>query len=208
MAKEKQHITQGGVEVFLIYDESFKRRNPPFMEWLKSEGFAYAGRRGKDGGCNWIYVNISRKLYAWGMPYFRFVNEIGNHAITMEEFHTIYSIYKKYEGKDTFVFSSNSLRYRMGQNRQFFAHPPHKLWLLGFISWMRKHLNRLERRLLEGLRDSASSQSVEAKTPAEENKENAELFFDMEKCTMEGFKEVLHEIDPNEIILLEDLIFF
>lgn len=191
MAKEKQHITQGGVEVFLIYDESFKRRNPPFMEWLKSEGFAYAGRRGEDGGCNWIYVNISRKLYAWGMPYFRFVNEIGNHAITMEEFHTIYSIYKKYEGKDTFVFSSNSLRYRMGQNRQFFAHPPHKLWLLGIISWMRKHLNRLERRLLEGLRDSASSQSVEVKTPAEENKENAELFFDMEKCTMEGFKEVI-----------------
>lgn len=45
------------------------------------------------------------------MPGVCLAQPIGNHAITLEEFITIYDIYKKYEGKDVFVFHSERFDY-------------------------------------------------------------------------------------------------
>lgn len=45
------------------------------------------------------------------MPGVGLAEPLGNHAITIEEFKTIYSIYKKYEGKELFVFSSAKFDY-------------------------------------------------------------------------------------------------
>ena len=38
------------------------------------------------------------------MPGIAIVYVIGEHAITLDEFKTIYAIYKKYEGKELFTF--------------------------------------------------------------------------------------------------------
>ena len=62
-------------------------------------------------GCWWIHVNITRKMYAYGMPGVSIARPIGNHAITIEEFKTIYQIYRKYEGKDLFVFNNRRFDY-------------------------------------------------------------------------------------------------
>ena len=51
-----------------------------------------------------MYIDITRKLYAYGMPGIAIVYVIGEHAITLDEFKTIYAIYKKYEGKELFTF--------------------------------------------------------------------------------------------------------
>ena len=38
------------------------------------------------------------------MPGIKIVQPVGNHAITVDDFKTIYGIYKKYEGLGLFVF--------------------------------------------------------------------------------------------------------
>ena len=46
------------------------------------------------------HVNCMRMV----MPGIAIVYVIGEHAITLDEFKTIYAIYKKYEGKELFTF--------------------------------------------------------------------------------------------------------
>ena len=108
--REEQFISAGPTEAFLICDRSFANLNAPFVQWLRSEGFVLGDHHG-NFGCCWMYVNISRKLYAYGMPGISMVKPIGNHAITIDEFHTIYQIFKPYEGKDPFVFHDRRLDY-------------------------------------------------------------------------------------------------
>ena len=103
MGEEKLHIGQGKVEVFLVCDKSLGEINAPFLKWLREEGFTFSGYHG-NYGCWWVYVNITRKEYAYGMPGVSLAKPLGNHAITIEEFMTVYSIFKKYEGKGLFVF--------------------------------------------------------------------------------------------------------
>jgi hypothetical protein len=45
------------------------------------------------------------------MPGVCLAQPIGNHAITIDEFQTIYAIYKKYDGKDLFVFNDERFDY-------------------------------------------------------------------------------------------------
>lgn len=94
-------IFQGKTEAFLISDRSLRRVDAPFFEWLRSEGFTFAGPHG-NFGCWWAYANITRKQYAYGMPGVALVKPIGNHDISIDEFKTIYSIYKRYEDKALF----------------------------------------------------------------------------------------------------------
>ncbi len=108
--EEKLHIGQGKVEVFLICDKSLGDCNAPFLAWLREEGFTFSGYHG-NYGCCWAYANITRKEYAYGMPGVALAKPLGNHAITIDEFKTIYEIYKKYEGKDLFVFHSERFDY-------------------------------------------------------------------------------------------------
>jgi len=96
MEEEKLHIGQGKVEVLLVCDKSFQDVNAPFFKWLYNEGFRFSGYHG-NYGLNYIYINITRKEFAYGMPGVALARVFGNHAITLDEFYTIYSIFKKYD---------------------------------------------------------------------------------------------------------------
>ena len=90
-------------EAFLVCDPSLERGDAPFFRWLRGEGFELGDSHGCFG-CPWCYVHLSRKRYAYGMPGVAITRPIGGHAITLEEFRTIYGIYRKYQGKEIFVF--------------------------------------------------------------------------------------------------------
>ena len=97
MEENKLYIFKGKTEAFLVSDKSFRSEYAPFFLWLREQGFSYAWHHGSYG-CPWAYVNITRKQFAYGMPGVGFVCPIGNHAITIDEFMTIYRIYEKYQG--------------------------------------------------------------------------------------------------------------
>ncbi|MCR5454882.1 MAG: hypothetical protein K6F33_07850 [Bacteroidales bacterium] len=84
-------------EAFLIKDDSLKKTDAPFYKWLDKHNFKYAWHKGHYG-CEWVFVNITHKLYAYGMPGVEIIKSIGNHAITIDEFMIIYEIYEKYSG--------------------------------------------------------------------------------------------------------------
>ena len=96
----KEKTIGTGASCFLIKDKSLEDSyNSPIYEWLKKEGFSSWGRKGTY--CmDWIYINILSKIYAPGMPGVGITSVVGDHAITFEEFLTIYNIYKKYDGFD------------------------------------------------------------------------------------------------------------
>ena len=96
---EEKLISKTPSEAFLIRDESLKDMNAPFYEWLRKNGYEHAWHKGHYG-CEWVHVNITHKLYAYGMPGIGIVKATGNDAITIDEFYTIHDIYKKYEGRD------------------------------------------------------------------------------------------------------------
>ncbi len=108
---KKQYISEGRVHAFLICDHSLTDNSAEFYDWLDDEGFTFGGRKGNYGVCPWCYADITRKLYAFGMPGVQVVPAIGGHAITVDEFKTIYAIYKKYEGKEIFTFHTSRFDY-------------------------------------------------------------------------------------------------
>jgi len=76
-----------------------------FSDYLLSMGYQYDGfPKGKMYGVNWIYVNINSKKLHWGMPGIPITEEIGHHAITIEEFLTIHNIFEKYSDLPPLVF--------------------------------------------------------------------------------------------------------
>ena len=108
--KTTPKIWEGKKKAFLICDESLKNCDAPFLEFLRKEGYVPGSNKG-NYGCPWIYVDITTKQYAYGMPGVALIGEIGGHAITINEFMTIYNIYKKYENKSTFVFHKERFDY-------------------------------------------------------------------------------------------------
>jgi len=90
---------------FLVKDDSIPDYNGEFMRWLRSEGFR-CGVQKNDWGCSWIFVSITNKMFAFGMPGIKIIQPVGDHAITAAEFKMIYEIFKKYEGLDPLVFQS------------------------------------------------------------------------------------------------------
>lgn len=111
MGKKDLKIGAGEVEVSLVCNESLTTVDAPFFEWLRNEGFKFIGYHGNYGICPWAYVNITRKGYAYAIPGISLAQPIGNHAITIKEFMTIYNIYKKYDGKELFTFHSERFDY-------------------------------------------------------------------------------------------------
>lgn len=94
---EERRISTGA-SCFLIKDESLKQGwHSPIYEWLKAEKFVSWGRKGTFY-TDWIYINILSKVYAPGLPGVGVTAVVCDHAITFEEFKTIYNIFKKYEG--------------------------------------------------------------------------------------------------------------
>ena len=88
-----------GVGCFLVKDESLRDGwDAPLYQWLKDEGFQTWGRKGTFLGVDWIFININSKVYAPGVPGIGVAPVIGEHAITLDEFMTVYQIFKKYQG--------------------------------------------------------------------------------------------------------------
>ena len=100
---QEKIISRQSAEAFLIKDESLKSINASFYQWLRENGFSYAWRKGHYDVCDWCFVNITRKLFAYGTPGIGIVTPIGNHAITLDEFYQIYNIYEKYRGLEALV---------------------------------------------------------------------------------------------------------
>ncbi len=98
MTDKKTMINNVPAEAFLVKDRSLKDIDAPFYQWLRENGFRHAWHKGHYDVCDWVFVNITHKLFAYGMPGVGIVKPIGNHAITPDEFHRIYEIYAKYEG--------------------------------------------------------------------------------------------------------------
>lgn len=103
MEEKKLRIGGGKTEAFLVCDKSLGSLDAPFYSWLRSEGFTFGGYHG-NYGCWWVHINITRKQFAYGMPGVGLAQPIGNHAITIDEFMTVYNIFKKYENKELFTF--------------------------------------------------------------------------------------------------------
>lgn len=86
-----------GSAAFLVYDKDIQH-NDNFFKRLEREGFHFwNASKGWYSSVCWVYININSKLIARGMPGIRVTSEIGNHAITISEFDSIYAIYKKYK---------------------------------------------------------------------------------------------------------------
>lgn len=104
MSNNIDSISFGSAAV-LVYDKSLQEGyDSEFYNWLKENGFMWWGKKGFFKGCPWIYVNLNNKIYAFGMPGIPITQEFGNHAVTIEEFMTIYNIFEKYRGKKPLEF--------------------------------------------------------------------------------------------------------
>ena len=74
------------------------------LSFLKDEHFSC---QGGFWGCPWCFIDIENKKYYPGRPGVSYGRVIGNHAITFEEFLTIYHIFKKYEGLDVLKMNNS-----------------------------------------------------------------------------------------------------
>ena len=99
---EEKRISTGA-SCFLIKDERLKKdwHKTPIYTYLKEEGFEYQKGSYSIEGIDWLYVNIYSKVFAKGRGGIALTKVVGDHAITFEEFKTIYNIFKKYEGFST-----------------------------------------------------------------------------------------------------------
>ncbi len=100
-------ISQGKPTAFLVKAKSLKNSEASFFTWLQSKGFKYGWCKGHYNVCDWVFVNITYKLYACGMPGVEIAKALGNHAITIDEFKKIYAIYEKYEGLGLMEFNNS-----------------------------------------------------------------------------------------------------
>ena len=98
MKVEEPRISSGAA-CFLIKDDSLKTRDGEFWGYLKKEGFRSWLVHG-NYGCDWVYVNVNSKLFAPGMPGIPITQPIVSknlkHALSMEEFKTIWDILKRH----------------------------------------------------------------------------------------------------------------
>ena len=111
----KPKIWEGKKKAFLVCDHSLRNSSAPFYAFLRKEGFTYGSYRGSIS-CPWAHVDITTKQYACGKIGIEVVGVIGNHAITIDEFMTIYEVFKKYEGKELFVFHKERFDYDKSTN--------------------------------------------------------------------------------------------
>ena len=78
-------------EAYWIKDDSLYDMNCEFYQWLHNEGFEYAWHKGHYDCCNWCFINIKEKLFAYGMPGIEIAKPVGGKSISIEEFKKIYS---------------------------------------------------------------------------------------------------------------------
>ena len=95
---------------FLVATDEATYFNSKLLIFLEDEGFNHVGK-GMFDNCPWVFIDLNKKVYAYGMPGIPYTGVIGGHAIKLSEFYTIYNIYKQYEGKELFVFKSKRFDY-------------------------------------------------------------------------------------------------
>ena len=86
-----------GSACVVVTEKGLGKNEHPFWNWLREEGFHSWLHHG-NYGMDWIFINLNSMIYAPGMPGIRIVGPIREHAITVEEFKTIWGIYMQYEG--------------------------------------------------------------------------------------------------------------
>ena len=107
---------EAGRAVILVKEKGLGKKEHPFWNWLKEEGFHDLGLYG-DYGMDWIYINLNSMVYAPGIPGVKLVMSIRGHAITTEEFKTIWGIYKQYEGLSVFEMSKKDAVIMLAQDQ-------------------------------------------------------------------------------------------
>lgn len=77
----------------------FEKGKSFITPYLRSKGFKGFGHG--YCGCNWIWVILDKKQYAYGMPGIKMVADtMYDHAVTVEEYNTILRLYE--EGVDLY----------------------------------------------------------------------------------------------------------
>ena len=97
--KDEPSIGDGSAAI-IVYDKGLEN-NPEhdFYKWLIKEGFSFwSYSKGFYDHVCWAYVNINSKLFTRGVPGINVASHLGDHAVTIDEFKTIYSIFCKYDG--------------------------------------------------------------------------------------------------------------
>lgn len=99
----KERKISDNASCFLIKDERLKKdwHLSPIYIFLKENGFTGEAGAYSIEGIDWLYVNIYSKVFAKGRVGIALTKVVGDHAITFDEFVTIYNIYKNYEGFGT-----------------------------------------------------------------------------------------------------------
>lgn len=93
----ERHL-KDGTAAFYIYDDKLSHDSDnEFLLWLKEKGFKSEGF-GHQNVEHAMYVNINAKVFNWGMAGVSLATVVGNHAIHIDEFKSIYAIFEKYEG--------------------------------------------------------------------------------------------------------------
>lgn len=96
--KYDQQIEDGGSAAVIVYGDSIEHfSGTDLHKFLIEEGFD-SWIHAKGYPMNWVYVNMNSKVYAKGMPGINITPHLGNHAVTIDDFRTIYDIYRKNEG--------------------------------------------------------------------------------------------------------------
>ena len=97
LTMKDDEIGAGGAAIIVCDDTLINFDDSSFKQYLDSEGFE-KWKKGHSFNTSWIYVNINSKFYAKGMPGIGVTSHLGEHAITIDEFKTIYNIFKQYKG--------------------------------------------------------------------------------------------------------------
>ena len=120
-------------EAFVVRDRSLKDIDAPFFKWLEENGFKKGFSKGHFG-CDWVFVSITHKLYAYGMPGVAIVKETGGHAITLDEFFAVWKIFAKYEGLDVLAMDEAGKNARGTERYYVRAHDSARESLYEFLT--------------------------------------------------------------------------
>ena len=92
-----------GNAAFLVKGEEVRDPDSGFWQWLREKGYRpwHYGMRVYHG-VDWVWINMNSRRYAHGMPGIGMAGEVGDHAITVDEFRVIEGIFDKYRDKPRF----------------------------------------------------------------------------------------------------------
>lgn len=94
-----------GTATVLVLEPGIRDYGHPMWEWLRSEGFTLLCG---GGGTDWVYINLNSMIYMPGKYGIKLASPIREHAITLDEFRTIWNIYRRYEDLEALAMPDDS----------------------------------------------------------------------------------------------------